>query len=38
MLDMRVYVDVMTNGTKTVQQSSVTLNERQHNALHIPSW
>jgi hypothetical protein len=30
---MRVYVNVMTNGTKGVQTSSVTLNEHQHNAL-----
>jgi len=29
---MRLYVDVMTNGTKKVQPLSVTLNEHQHNA------
>jgi hypothetical protein len=23
---------------KKVKPSSMTLNERQHNALHIPSW
>jgi hypothetical protein len=28
----RLYVDVMTNGTKGVQLSSVTLNEHRHNA------
>jgi hypothetical protein len=27
-----LYVDVMTNGIRRVQPSSVTLNEHQHNA------
>jgi len=29
---MKLYVDVMTNGTRRVQPSNVTLNEHQHNA------
>jgi hypothetical protein len=31
---MRLYVNVMMNGTKGVQPSSMTLNEHQHN---VPS-
>jgi hypothetical protein len=29
---MKLYVDAMTNGTKGVQPSNMTLNEHQHNA------